>query len=159
MSPTELRTGESRIAYFSSVSENTARFVTKLGMDADRLPLRRRDPHLQMTRPFVLIVPTYGGGNGHRGAVPKQVIAFLNDPANRELLRGVVAAGNTNFGADYCAAGKIISAKCRVPLMYRFELLGNARDVQQVRDGISLFFADEHDRDPSTQKTPEGATA
>lgn len=156
MSPTELRTGESRIAYFSSVSETTARFVTKLEMDADRLPLRRRDPHLQMIRPFVLITPTYGGGNGNRGAVPKQVIHFLNDPANRELLRGVVAAGNTNFGADYCAAGRIISAKCQVPLMYRFELMGNPRDVQQVRDGITRFFAD----DPTTtQKTPEGATA
>lgn len=158
MSPTELRTGESRIAYFSSVSEATARFVTKLEMDADRLPLRRRDPHLRMTRPFVLITPTYGGGNGNRGAVPKQVIAFLNDPANRELIRGVVAAGNTNFGADYCAAGKIISAKCRVPLMYRFELLGTPRDVQQVRDGITRFFADQTTAH-ITHETPEGVPA
>src|SRR5699024_12339861 len=119
MSPTELRTGESRIAYFSSVSETTARFVTKLEMDADRLPLRRWDPHLQMTRPFVLITPTYGGGNGNRGAVPKPVIHLLNDPANRELLRGVVAAGNPHFAADYCAAGRLVAAPRQVPLTHR----------------------------------------
>ena len=30
--------------------------------------------------------------------MPKQVIRFLNDAHNRALIRGVIAAGNTNFG-------------------------------------------------------------
>lgn len=123
------------LVYFSSVSENTHRFVGKLGFEAQRIPLRSTEGHLRVHRPYVLVVPTYGGGNG-RGAVPKQVIGFLNDPANRALLRGVIAAGNTNFGAAYCIAGDIIARKCRVPQLYQFELMGTADDVVAVQEGL-----------------------
>lgn len=123
------------LVYFSSVSENTHRFVGKLGFEAQRIPLRSTEGHLRVDRPYVLVVPTYGGGNG-RGAVPKQVIGFLNDPANRALLRGVIAAGNTNFGAAYCIAGDIIARKCRVPQLYQFELMGTADDVVAVQEGL-----------------------
>lgn len=127
------------ISYFSSVSENTHRFVTKLGLDAHRIPLRRGEDPLVMTQEHVLVLPTYGGGNGH-GAVPKQVIAFLNDPRNRGLLRGVIAAGNTNFHESYCLAGDVVAAKCDVPLLYRFELLGTDQDVTRVREGLAQFW-------------------
>lgn len=125
--------------YFSSVSGNTKRFVEKLGMPAERIPLRRSEEPLRVTAPYVLIVPTYGGGNG-RGAVPKQVIAFLNDQHNRSLIRGVITAGNTNFGEAYCIAGDFIAAKCKVPHMYRFELFGTPTDVQKVHDGLEEFW-------------------
>ena len=78
----------------------------------------------------MLILPTYGGGN-EGGAVPKQVIKFLNDEDNRALIRGVIAAGNTNFGEAYCIAGDIIAAKCHVPYLYGFELMGTSEDVAQ----------------------------
>lgn len=123
-----------RIVYFSSTSGNTHRFVGKLGIEADRLPLRPTDPFLRVDEPYVLITPTYGGGS-HGGAVPRQVVKFLNDEHNRSLLRGVIAAGNTNFGSAYCLAGDIISAKCQVPYLYAFELLGTSEDVTSVRDG------------------------
>lgn len=42
------------------------------------------------------------------------MIRFLNVPQNRSYLRGVIAAGNTNFGAAYGIAGDII-AKNAVP--------------------------------------------
>src|SRR5699024_5848138 len=80
-----------------------------------------RDPTLHAREPFVLMLPTYGAGKGP-GVVPKQVIKFLNVKNNRELIQGVIAAGNTNFYDAYCLAGDIISAKTNVPLMYRFEL-------------------------------------
>ncbi|MGO2360579.1 MAG: class Ib ribonucleoside-diphosphate reductase assembly flavoprotein NrdI [Brachybacterium tyrofermentans] len=127
------------LVYFSSVSGNTHRFVEKLGMSASRIPLYPRDEHLVADKEFVLVTPTYGGGNGH-GAVPKQVIKFLNDERNRNLIRGVIGAGNTNFGEAYCLAGDIISAKCRVPHMYKFELFGTPRDVQRVHDGLEEFW-------------------
>ena len=95
---------------------------------------------IRVCRPFVLVVPTYGGGE-QAGAVPKQVIAFLNDPANRALLRGVITAGNTNFGEHYCLAGPVISRKCGVPELYRFELLGTQRDIERVNEGLDLFWA------------------
>lgn len=129
----------STLVYFSSVSGNTQRFVEKLGLPAHRIPLYPKDEPLVMDEEFVLMVPTYGGGNG-RGAVPKQVIKFLNDERNRSLIRGVIAGGNTNFGEAYGLAGRVVSAKCQVPHMYTFELLGTPRDVQQVHDGLEEFW-------------------
>ncbi|MGO1849461.1 class Ib ribonucleoside-diphosphate reductase assembly flavoprotein NrdI [Microbacterium sp.] len=129
------------LVFFSSVSENTRRFVERLDRGAARIPLRPRvEGMIRVTSPFVLILPTYGGGE-RAGAVPKQVIHFLNDPANRALIRGVITAGNTNFGEHYCIAGPIISAKCRVPELYRFELLGTDRDVARVNEGLPGFWA------------------
>ncbi|MGP5261374.1 class Ib ribonucleoside-diphosphate reductase assembly flavoprotein NrdI [Brachybacterium paraconglomeratum] len=129
------------LVFFSSVSENTLRFVERLGRPAVRIPLRPRvEGMIRVCRPFVLVVPTYGGGE-QAGAVPKQVIAFLNDPANRALLRGVITAGNTNFGEHYCLAGPVISRKCGVPELYRFELLGTQRDIERVNEGLDLFWA------------------
>ena len=130
---------EPHIVYFSSATENTKRFVDKLGFPSQRLPLRPRDEPIEVTQEYVLIVPTYGGGST-RGAVPKQVIKFLNDPHNRSLIRGVIAAGNTNFGEAYCLAGKIISSKCEVPYLYGFELLGTSDDVARVREGLNQFW-------------------
>ncbi|WP_148253604.1 class Ib ribonucleoside-diphosphate reductase assembly flavoprotein NrdI [Aidingimonas lacisalsi] len=127
------------LVYFSTRSGNTHRFVEKLGLPAQRIPLNRDDPFLRVDSPYILITPTYG--NGHlKGAVPGQVIRFLNDEHNRGLIRGVVAAGNTNFGAAFCLAGRIIAEKCQVPLLYRFELLGTPDDVTEVRKGVEEFW-------------------
>ncbi|MCD2179469.1 class Ib ribonucleoside-diphosphate reductase assembly flavoprotein NrdI [Rhizobium sp. C1] len=127
------------LVYFSSTSENTRRFVEKLGIEALRLPVTPGDDLPAVTRPYVLVTPTYGGGED-KGAVPKPVIRFLNDPHHRALIRGVIAAGNTNFGAAYGRAGKIIADKCGVPLLYRFELLGTDEDVDRVKSGLERFW-------------------
>ena len=127
------------LVYFSSASENTHRFVGRLGYRSARIPLRRRDEPLTVGEGYVLFVPTYGGGSV-RGAVPKQVIAFLNDPRNRSLCRGVIASGNTNFGEAYCLAGDIIASKLGVPFLYRYELLGAPTDVARVRQGLEDFW-------------------
>ena len=127
------------LVYFSSASENTHRFVGKLGFRGVRIPLRRRDEPLTVDEEYVLVVPTYGGGSV-KGAVPKQVIKFLNDSRNRSLCRGVIASGNTNFGEAYCLAGDIIASKLNVPLLYRYELLGTPTDVVRVKEGLEDFW-------------------
>lgn len=127
------------LVYFSSRSENTRRFVEKLGVKALRLPVDAAEEPPEVEDPFVLVSPTYGGG-GQKGAVPKPVIRFLNNPRNRSLIGGVIAAGNTNFGTGYAVAGNIISAKCAVPFLYRFELLGTKEDVDNVRQGLERFW-------------------
>jgi len=127
------------LVYFSSRSENTHRFVERLGLPALRLPINVDESAPSVTEPFVLITPTYGGG-GEKGAVPKPVIRFLNDPQNRSLIRGVIAAGNTNFGTAYALAGDIIAAKCAVPFLYRFELLGTGEDIDNVIQGLGRFW-------------------
>lgn len=128
------------LVYFSSVSGNTQRFVEKLGRPALRIPLYAHDAPLVVSEPFVLVVPTYGGGP-ETHAVPKQVIRFLNDERNRTLLRGVIAAGNTNFGTGYGIAGDIIAKKCHVPHLYRFELFGTPDDVSAVQQGLEQFWS------------------
>jgi protein involved in ribonucleotide reduction len=92
-----------------------------------------------MTEPFVLVAPTYGRPNGS-GAVPPQVVKFLNEETNRRLLRGVLGAGNTNFGPDFCLAADKIAAKCGVPVLYKFELMGTPEDVRKVNQGLDQFW-------------------
>ena len=144
--PSHIRSAEAQglvptdagLIYFSSASNYTHRFVEKLELPEDRvarLPLITREPTLGATAPYVLMTPTYGGGSGP-GARPKQVIKFLTVPENRHWIRGVIASGNTNFHEGYCLAGYIISRKCQVPLMYKFELMGTPDDVERVRGGL-----------------------
>lgn len=125
------------LIYFSSRSENCHRFVQKLDLKATRI---FEDKTLLATQPFVLLCPTYGGG-GTKGAVPKAVIQFLNIYENRQLIRGVIASGNTNFGTAYGLAGDIIAQKCQIPFLYRFELLGTPEDVNRVKTGLSVFWS------------------
>lgn len=128
----------SLIVYFSSSSKNTHRFVQRLGLPAVRIPLNERE-RIQVDAPYILIVPSYGGG-GTAGAVPRQAIRFLNDPHNRQRIRGVIAAGNRNFGDAYGRAGDVIAQKCGVPYLYRFELMGTPTDVDNVRKGVNEFW-------------------
>ena len=140
----------SNLVYFSSVSENTHRFVQKLEIPATRIPIHGRieDPEV-VREPYVLVLPTYGGGHAigpdpdRGGYVPKQVIAFLNNEHNRSLIRGVIAAGNTNFGAEFGYAGDVVSRKCGVPYLYRFELMGTEDDVAAVRAGLADFWKEQ----------------
>ncbi|WP_163850874.1 class Ib ribonucleoside-diphosphate reductase assembly flavoprotein NrdI [Pseudooceanicola aestuarii] len=127
------------LVYFSSRSGNTHRFVARLGVPAQRIPITPGE-HMPAPRaPFVLITPTFADGQG-RGAVPKQVIRFLNDPGTRQHLRGVIAAGNRNFGATFALAGDVVARKCGVPVLYRFELAGTDTDITRVTEGLDRFW-------------------
>lgn len=133
------------VVYFSSASENTARFIAnchlpEAGLNVYRIPLRPKSAPLVVNEPFVIVVPTYGGGDVSK-ALPPQVRRFLNDRGNRSQLRGVIASGNTNFGDAFCAAGDVIAAKCHVPFLYSFELTGTPEDMRKVREGLRGFFS------------------
>lgn len=123
------------VVYFSGRSENTHRFVQKLDVSNKRIPI---EGSLEVSEPFILMFPSYGGGE-EKGSVPKQVISFLNNENNRSLIRGVIASGNTNFGNMYCYGGKIVADKCKVPLLYKFELLGTTKDVECIKNGVIKF--------------------
>jgi protein involved in ribonucleotide reduction len=133
------------LVYFSSVSENTHRFVQKLDVPTTRIPLHGR---IEVDEPYVLALPTYGGGRATPSTndgryVPKQVIAFLNDEHNRSLIRGVIGGGDKNFGAEFGYAGRVVSHKCGVPYLYRFELMGTPDDVEAVRVGLEEFWKEQ----------------
>ena len=58
----------SQLVYFSSSSENTQRFIERLGLPAVRIPLNERE-RIQVDEPYILIVPSYGWRRyGWRGA-------------------------------------------------------------------------------------------
>jgi protein involved in ribonucleotide reduction len=127
------------LVYFSSVSNNTHRFVEKLDARAVRLPVHTGEEPPEIDEPFVLVAPTYGRPNGS-GAVPPQVVKFLNRETNRRHLLGVIGAGNTNFGTAFCLAADKIAAKCDVPVLYKFELMGTPEDVRKVNQGLEQFW-------------------
>ncbi|ASJ76805.1 class Ib ribonucleoside-diphosphate reductase assembly flavoprotein NrdI [Granulosicoccus antarcticus] len=137
----------SSLLYYSSASGNTERFIQKLDLPAIRLPIRLDAPVPIIDLPFVLICPTFADGQG-RGAVPKPVIRALNDVQLRNQLRGVIAAGNRNFGTTFALAGDVIARKCQVPVLYRFELAGTQKDIQLVRQGLELFWTQQHSNEP-----------
>ncbi len=127
------------IVYWSSASENTHRFALKLPFERVRIPVSPKDEIPAVRRPYVLVLPTYCDDDGN-GGVAKQVIRFLNDPANRAGIRGVVAGGNTNFGRFFAYAGRIISAKCAVPEIDRFEIMGTSDDVARITARIERLW-------------------
>lgn len=128
------------LVYFSNYSENTKRFVEKLTDAGIRIPTKPSDAgNFTVDAEYVLVVPTYGGGN-ESPAIPKSVKIFLNNPYNRDLLRGVVGTGNTNFGEHYCKAADMISAKTGVPVIARVELLGTPHDVEQVKERLEILY-------------------
>jgi protein involved in ribonucleotide reduction len=131
------------IVYFSNHSGNTKKFVERLGAnDAIRIPVGRSDRTPTIDVPYVLMVPTYGGGEG-RAAIPRQVRAFLNIKENRALLRGVVGFGNTNFGEHFCKAADLISAKTGVPVIAKVEIFGTPEDIHTVNKRLEMLYGQE----------------
>lgn len=106
-----------------------------------RIPITSGDNSLYSvpTAPFVLFVPTYGGGSD-RSAIPRQVRQFLNVQSNRDLLRGVVGFGNTNFGEHFCKAAELISKKTGVPIIARVEIFGTPDDVNKVKERMRILY-------------------
>ena len=128
------------VVYFSSVSENTKRFVDKLEAQSVRIPIRTDEAaEFVHDRDSVLVLPTYGGGNDN-STVPKQVIKFLNNPDNRKHIKAVIAGGNTNFGSHFGKAGDIVADKLGVPVLYRFGITGTPEDVIEVKERLAQFW-------------------
>jgi protein involved in ribonucleotide reduction len=125
------------IIYYSNRSENTKKFVDKLSYDRSfRLPVKwdAGVPFL-VGKPYVLFVPTYGSGSDNH-SIPKSVKEFLNISSNRDLLRGIVGFGNTNFGNSYCKAADLIAGKTGVPILGKVELLGMPEDVENILERL-----------------------
>lgn len=131
------------VVYFSSTTENTKRFVEKLELENTRIPLTKKEIMPIVEKPYVLIIPTYGGGASLMGReshpIMPQIKRFLENDTNVKNLKAVIASGNRNFFEDYCIAGDIISKKYNIPYVYRFELLGTTEDVDIVKQGLKNF--------------------
>lgn len=125
------------IVYFSNVTENTHRFISKLNWGSiTRIPVKG-DFEGELPQSFVLICPSYGSKSS--GHIPPQVKKFLSNPENREKCVGVIGTGNRNFGEEYAMAADVIAEKLKIPTLYRLELSGTTADVEKVKEGLNFF--------------------
>lgn len=114
------------IAFWSS-SGNTENFCKRLEQKKFRVYDIRTSP--EISEEFVLICPTYSDGEG-KFAVPKPVIKFLNNEANRKNVLAVIGTGNKNFGKFYGFAADVIAHKLNIPILFKFELRGTEEELE-----------------------------
>lgn len=118
------------IAYYS-LTGNVRRFVGKLGRPGALYTIKPGVGAV-LTELFVLVTPTTGFGQ-----VPTTVTEFLRN--NADMLAGVIASGNVNWGVNFGKAGRIISEQYDVPLIHTFELSGTDADVRIVNEYLNTI--------------------
>lgn len=103
--------------YFYSLTGNIRRFLEKT--DVTATSIEGAEPK----SPYVLVTNTLGFGE-----VPKPVLEFLRK--HGDLLIGVAASGNRNWGTNYGKAAYTISESYDVPIVLVFEMVGTPNDVK-----------------------------
>lgn len=73
--------------------------------------------------PFILITPTVGFGE-----IPLKVKKFMDKYSSYAV--GVAASGNRNWGANFAVAADKISEIYKIPVLMKFELLGNRKEIE-----------------------------
>lgn len=116
------------IAYASKTG-NVRRFIDKLEMPAVSI-----DEAVTLDEPFVLITYTTGFGQ-----VPDNVVSFLERNAGKMV--GVSASGNRNWGDSFAKSADTISERYGVPVLYKFELSGTKRDVDNFKREVTAVAA------------------
>lgn len=116
------------IAYASKTG-NVRRFINKLNLPA--VPI---DETETLDEPFVLVTYTTGFGQ-----VPDNVVSFLERNASKMI--GVSASGNRNWGDGFAKSADTISERYGVPVLYKFELSGTQRDVDNFKREVSAVAA------------------
>lgn len=110
------------ILVYYSRTNNVKRFVNKVRVDIEIKTIDEYDGF----SPYILITPTYNFGK-----VPEEVDKFLE--TNAVNMVSVISSGNKNWGDSlFGRAGDIISRNYTVPLVHKFELSGNKKDVEKV---------------------------
>lgn len=115
-----------RIVY-ASLTGNVRRLAAKLDANAiDHTSVAH------VGEPFVFITYTIGFGD-----VPAGVFAWLD--ANRNNLRGIVASGNRNWGANFAKAGDTLAERYNTPLLRKVELAGTPADITAIQERMRLL--------------------
>ncbi|WEV54729.1 class Ib ribonucleoside-diphosphate reductase assembly flavoprotein NrdI [Leuconostocaceae bacterium ESL0723] len=129
---------------YATIEGNTQAFIDKLdavarqaGDQLDAQLIGDETEYAQEERPFVVIVPTYlTGGTGDGPEVEEIMTNALGEYVefghNRQLIKGVIGAGNRNFNVQYVLTGKRYAEKFGVPLIADFELRGNKFEIPKI---------------------------
>ncbi|WP_436860109.1 class Ib ribonucleoside-diphosphate reductase assembly flavoprotein NrdI [Staphylococcus caeli] len=122
-----------KVVYYS-FSGNVRRFINKIEL-ADVMEITQNNCAEKIDVPFILVTGTIGFGE-----VPQPVQSFLD--VNHDLLRGVAASGNRNWGQNFAKAGRSISEKYQVPLLMKFEVQGTQSDISEFKDKVGQLNED-----------------
>lgn len=122
-----------KVVYFS-FSGNVRRFIKKAEI-TNTMEIAQNNCTEKIEEPFILVTGTIGFGE-----VPQPVQSFLD--INHDLLRGVAASGNRNWGQNFAKAGRFISEKYQVPLLMKFEVQGTQNDISEFKDKVGQFNED-----------------
>ena len=93
----------------------------------DSLELDYMNPHVNVDRDYVIIIPTYSD------TITNAVIEFINHGDNLKHLKGVVGSGDKNFNNDYIFSAKNVVKKFKAPLLFDFEKSGSDKDIEDFR--------------------------
>ncbi|MCO7127292.1 class Ib ribonucleoside-diphosphate reductase assembly flavoprotein NrdI [Sporolactobacillus shoreicorticis] len=115
-----------RILY-ATMTGNVKRFLAKTGLAHQ--PISSADP---IDEPYVLVTNTIGFGDA-----PDQVKDYLK--RNGRYLIAVAASGNRNWGSNFAHAADVISDLFHVPVLYKFELGGTEKDVNEFRERVKAL--------------------
>lgn len=117
------------LVVYDSKTGNVKRFINKLNMRS--MPI---DEQVRLEEPFVLVTYTTGFGQ-----VPEKVNTFLK--SNHDLLRGVSASGNRNWGNGFAKSADTISSMYDVPVILKFELSGTSLDTEYFVERVRAIEA------------------
>ncbi|WOO87104.1 class Ib ribonucleoside-diphosphate reductase assembly flavoprotein NrdI [Mollicutes bacterium LVI A0039] len=113
-----------KIIYFTKTG-NVARFIKKLAQN--NFEQIQGNQQLIINEPVILITYTTGIGE-----IPPEVKTFCDN--NRQWLTFVIASGNRNWGKLFALSGDLIASEYGVKLLYKFEISGTSKDVDNIRN-------------------------
>lgn len=112
-----------KVVYFS-LTGNCQKFLSFCKLE-EGVVLALKDLDT-ISEPYILVTPTIGFGE-----VPLRVKKFLEK--NSDYACGVVASGNRNWGTNFAVAADVISKDYNIPVLMKFELLGNRKDIETFK--------------------------
>lgn len=118
------------LVYFSK-TKNIERFILKL--DQKYFKQIPGSALLKLNEPIILFTYTTG-----LGQVPKEVMTFCEN----NNIRYVIASGNRNWGKLFANSANLISTNYGADILYKFELSGTNKDLENVRNILKQLYND-----------------
>jgi protein involved in ribonucleotide reduction len=126
---------------YASRTGNVRRFMSKV-----ELPSIVLTNDLTVNEPYILITYT-----DKFGEVPEHVKEFLGR-TDKDLLQGVAASGNRNWGDRFAKSADVISRNYHVPIILKFEIAGTKKDVEYFKKRVEEL---ENESCGVKQRSPE----
>lgn len=115
------------VIVYDSLTGQTKRFVTKLGIKAIDI-----NDYYETEELVFLITRSFNFGE-----IPKSTSHFLDEFSNKVV--GTAVSGNRNWGTNYGKAGDHIERIYKIPLILKFEGSGFDKDVEFLKDWFEKY--------------------